>query len=67
MAAVLLFASSELCWRHLSIIEAGASHDLEGYIPHISLTKADVDVAAIEPYRGKIVLGPEIFEEIGAG
>lgn len=67
MTAVLLFASSELGWRHLSIIEAGASHDYEGYIPHISLTKEELSGDGIEPYRGKIVLGPEIFEEIDEG
>ncbi|MER8959316.1 phage portal protein [Mesorhizobium sp. M0701] len=64
MTAVLMFASSQLCWRHEEIVRAGASHDFEDYQPHISLTKADVDLDAIEPYRGKIVLGPEVFEEV---
>jgi len=65
MSAVLLFASSSLCWRHEEIVRAGASHGYPEYVPHISLTKAPVDESlTIEPYRGKIILGPEIFEEI---
>lgn len=64
--AVILFASSELYWRHKRIIEAGAAHGYDDYQPHISLTGEPVDLAGVEPYRGKIVLGPEIFEEIKA-
>lgn len=67
MSAVLMFASSALSWRHEDIMRAGASHDYDSYQPHISLTKAEIDpatFAAIEPYRGAIILGPEIFEEI---
>lgn len=67
ITAVLMFASSELSWRHRSIVQSGASHDFEDYIPHISLTKAQVDLSQVEPYRGKIVLGPEIFEEVKSG
>lgn len=63
-SAVLLFASSQLAWRHRQILEAGASHDFSDYVIHISLTAADVDLDGIEPYRGPIVLGPEIFEEV---
>lgn len=64
MKAVLLFASSQLCWRHEEIIRAGASHDYPDYTPHISLTKTYVDLSKVVPYRGRIVLGPEIFEEV---
>jgi hypothetical protein len=64
MTAVLLFASWELGYRHNSIIEAGATHGYDSYVPHISLTKAAIDLESVEPYRGKIVLGPEIFEEV---
>lgn len=64
MSAVILFASSQLSWRHESILRAGGSHDYPDYTPHISLTKAAVDLSKVEPYRGRIVLGPEIFEEI---
>jgi hypothetical protein len=62
--AVILFASSELCWRHKSIVEAGAAHDYDDFQPHISLTAEPVELSNVEPYRGRIVLGPEIFEEI---
>lgn len=64
MSAVLMFASSPLVWRHESIIRAGGSHDFPDYTPHISLTKAPIDLTKVEPYRGRIVLGPELFEEI---
>lgn len=64
MSAVILFASSQLVWRHESIKEAGASHDFPDYTPHISLTKTPIDLSTVEPYRGRIVLGPEIFEEL---
>lgn len=66
-SAVLLFTSSELSWRHQSIIRAGASHDYDDYQPHISLTGEEVDLTGVEPYRGRIVLGPEIFSEISSG
>ncbi|MDV3469018.1 DUF1073 domain-containing protein [Stenotrophomonas sp. C3(2023)] len=64
MSAVLMFASSPLVWRHESIIRAGGSHDFPDYTPHISLSKAPIDLEKVEPYRGRIVLGPELFEEI---
>lgn len=64
---VLAFNSSKLSWRHEAISRAGASYDWDEYQPHITITKdvgADFDLKAVEPYRGKIVLGPEIFEEL---
>ncbi|MEQ7866572.1 phage portal protein [Xanthomonas sp. WHRI 8393] len=64
MSAVILFASTQLAWRHEEIVRAGASHDFPDYTPHISLTKAPIDLSKVEPYRGRIVLGPEIFEEL---
>jgi phage-related protein (TIGR01555 family) len=64
-SAVLMFASSQLSWRHSAILrEAGAAHSFDEYIPHMSLTEAPIDLSKVEPYRGKIVLGPEIFEEV---
>ncbi|MFB8927125.1 anti-CBASS protein Acb1 family protein [Xanthomonas arboricola pv. juglandis] len=64
MSAVILFASTQLAWRHEEIVRAGASHDFPDYTPHISLTKSPIDLSKVEPYRGRIVLGPEIFEEL---
>lgn len=66
-AVVLLFSSSELTWRHESIRrEAGASWDFPEYQPHVTITYAggDVDLSTVEPYRGKLQFGPEIFEEL---
>lgn len=62
--AVLMFASSDLGWRNREMREAGASWDFPDYQPHISLTGDPVDLTSVEPYRGPIELGPEIFEEI---
>lgn len=68
-AIVLLFNSSHLSWRHQSMIEAGASHDFPDYQPHVSISySADgLDLSKVEPYRGKLVFGPEIFAEIEDG
>lgn len=63
-AIVLSFASSSLSWRHEDMIRNGASWDRMEYQPHVTITYKDTDVSAIEPYRGNIVLGPEIFEEV---
>ena len=65
--AVLLFASSHLSYRHERIKQAGASWDFPEFQPHVSLTEEAVDLAEVEPYRGKIVLGPEVFEEFDGG
>lgn len=65
-AVVLQIPCRSLHWRHSEIVSAGASWDHPEYAPHITLTRAQqtVDPVAIQPYTGKIVLGPEIFEEI---
>lgn len=65
-AVVLLFNSSDLAWRHMQIREAGASWDYEEYQPHVTITYAagDMDLSKVEPYRGKIEFGPEIFEDL---
>lgn len=68
-AVVLLFGCSELSWRHRDILESGASWDWPDYNPHITITyePGDVDLSKVEPYRGKIELGPEVFEEVEEG
>jgi hypothetical protein len=65
-AVVLMFASSSLCWRHESIQKNGASWDWPEYQPHVTISydAPDVDVEKMTPYRGRILLGPEIFEEV---
>lgn len=63
----LLFNSSDLTYRWCQIKEAGATWDWQDYQPHITIAKVAVGEFAVidfEPYRGPIVLGPEIFEEI---
>ena len=66
-AIVLLFSSTDLQWRHMAMREQGASWDWPEYQPHITITydkPEGMDIDQVKPYRGKIVLGPEIFEEI---
>jgi hypothetical protein len=66
-ATVLLFSSSSLCWRHEDMVSKGASHDFDEYVPHITITydaPAGLDLSTIEPYRGELIFGPEIFEEV---
>lgn len=61
----ITFSSTILQWRHQSMVEKGASHDYPEYQPHVSVAKSGpIDLSEIEPYRGKLILGPEIFEEI---
>lgn len=64
-AVVMIFASSDLRWRHEAIKEKGASWDWPDYQPHITLSYShEGDLSGIEPWQGKIVLGPEVFEEV---
>lgn len=65
-AVVLLFASAELSWRHDDMMAAGASFDFPYYQPHITIsyTGAPEDLSKIEPYRGELRFGPEIFDEL---
>ncbi|WP_312126306.1 anti-CBASS protein Acb1 family protein [Brevundimonas sp.] len=68
-AVVLLFNSSELSWRHEAIKrDADATWDFPSYQPHVTITYAggDVDLSKVEPYRGKLVFGPELFSEVDA-
>lgn len=67
-ARVLLIASDDLSWRHNHFKEMGATWDHPEYQPHISISydPNSPDLANVEPYLGKIVLGPEIFEEVNA-
>jgi hypothetical protein len=65
-AVVLLFGSSQLSWRHEELVRHGASHDFDDYQPHVTITYdgGDVDLELVEPYRGELLFGPEIFEEL---
>lgn len=69
-ALVMAFSNSDLAWRWRSAIDRGASSDYEDYTPHITISynlPEGVDFEDIEPWPGKIELGPEIFEEIKTG
>ena len=66
-AVVLQFASNRLAWRHEDMKRLGAETDFPDYQPHITITwekPKGVDLRKVEPYRGIIELGPEIFEEV---
>jgi len=66
-ATVLLFNSSSLSWRHQDMIAKGASSDYDDYAPHITLTYETpdgFDLSTVEPYRGELIFGPEIFEQV---
>lgn len=63
-ATVLLFQNSELQWRWRDIKDAGANWKWPDYQPHVTITlDGPADISKVQPYTGKIVLGPEIFEE----
>lgn len=65
-AVVLHFGSSDLEWRHEEMVRRGASHDYDEYLCHVTISydAGDVDLGKVEPYTGKLVFGPEIFEPI---
>lgn len=63
---VLLIKSRKIEWRHEEVMDnTGASWDWPEFQPHISFSKADDrPVSDIKPYQGKIILGPEVWEEV---
>lgn len=66
-AVCLLFTSSALTWRHEQIKNAGATWSWDDYQPHITFSwegPGDIDLRNVEPYRGELIFGPEVFEEI---
>lgn len=65
-AVVLVFFSGHLEQRHREMREAGASWDHPGYYPHVTISydAGELDLAKVEPYRGELRFGPEIFEPI---
>ncbi len=65
-ASVLRFEDKDLESRWQEFKDAGAKWSHDGYKPHITISwEADKDPEfKPEPYTGKIVLGPEVWEEI---
>ena len=69
-AVVLQFESMPLQARHRYFKDHGASWDYDAYRPHITLTyeaPEGLNLSTIEPYTGRIVLGPEQFTELETG
>ena len=65
-AVVLHFSDDRLENRHRDMCRMGASWDFPSYLPHVTLSYAagHLDLSKIEPYRGELIFGPEIFEPI---
>jgi hypothetical protein len=65
-AVVLKFESDDLQKRWSEFRAAGASWDYPNYTPHVTITykNGDLDLSGIEPYTGRLVFGPEIYEPI---
>lgn len=62
-ATVLRFESSDLNQRHAEIKARGATWDFPEYLPHVTLTYSLKDEPQVEPYRGPLVFGPEVWRE----
>ncbi len=65
-AIALFFYSSHLDERNKQMRARGASWDYDQYHCHITLSYGGnhPDLQAIEPYRGELRFGPEIFEPL---
>lgn len=64
-AVVLQFEAPYLGERWQYYLDHGASWDYDAYYAHITISYVGPkDLSSIEPYRGTIKLGPEIFEEL---
>lgn len=63
---VLEIESPEFESRWKQFVNAGASWDWPSYSPHITITinQPNLKISKIEPYRGVIEFGPEVFAPI---
>lgn len=62
---VLLFNNQDLSWRHETLLNIGCTFKFATYQPHITIShKFGGTLEGLEPFTGKIVLGPEIFAEV---
>lgn len=66
-AVCLGVESPDLAGEWAGFVEKGASWDWPEYQPHITISHQTegIDLSEIEPYMGKIYLGPQIFKEVG--
>jgi hypothetical protein len=62
---VLKLNAPELVERWEDFVAAGANWDWPGFEPHITLTydAKKIDISQINPYRGDLIFGPEIWLE----
>lgn len=65
-ATVMKFESFKLRSRFRQFMDGGCTYDYPNYQPHITLTYSNhgLNLPAVEPFHGDLILGPEIFEEI---
>ena len=65
-AVALHFTNSDLEWRNKDMRDQGAGWDYSDYHPHVTLTYdvGGLDLSKVDPYLGKLVFGPEIFEPL---
>lgn len=64
-ATVLRFQSSLLSGRWQEIRDAGASWGYDSYHPHVTISYSPpADLAAVEPYAGSLIFGPEEFKPV---
>jgi phage gp29-like protein len=68
-AVALHFTCDEFTWRNREMRDDGCSWDYPEYQPHLTITYdgAPADLSTVEPYLGKLVFGPEIYEHIDTG
>lgn len=65
-AVVLKFESQPLHDRWAQLVKRGCSWDYEGYTSHVTITYdgEDMDLSKVEPFKGTLKFGPEIFNEV---
>ena len=62
-ATVLSFSCSYLQDDHDRFVAGGASHDYDAYRPHLTISYGESPEDP-DPYDGKLVFGPEIFQPV---
>lgn len=66
-AQVLVFGSDAITYRNMRLREMGCDFNHNEYNPHVTITYRGLPAdqfAKVEPYRGELRFGPEIFKEI---
>lgn len=66
-AVVLKFKSPDLSGRWQELQDYGAVSSWPSYVPHVTITwnaPEGLDLNKVEPYKGNLIFGPEIFKEV---